>query len=241
MTTLSPQQEQAMDAVRRWLKGGRSQIFRLFGYAGSGKTTLAQMIAREVKGTVLFAAYTGKAASVMRLRGCAEACTIHSLIYHVEEGADGDPLFFLKDREESALDSAALVIIDECSMVDEALAQDLLSFGVKVLVLGDPAQLPPVQGAGFFTECEPDFMLTEVHRQARDNPIIAMSMAVREGKRLSIGGYGDSRVIRKSEIVGQDVIAADQVIVGLNRTRSGSSSRRGARKGSSSTRLGTAR
>jgi exodeoxyribonuclease-5 len=41
-----------------------------------------------------------------------------------------------------------------------------------VLVLGDPAQLPPVKGGGFFTEAEPDAMLTEVHRQAADNPIV---------------------------------------------------------------------
>ena len=57
-------------------------------------------------------------------------------------------------------------------MVDEDLGRDLLSFGKPVLVLGDPAQLPPVKGGGFFTEAEPDVMLTEVHRQAADNPII---------------------------------------------------------------------
>ena len=69
-------------------------------------------------------------------------------------------------------------------MVDEELGRDLLSFGKPVLVLGDPAQLPPVKGGGFFTEAEPDIMLTEVHRQAADNPIIRMSMVVREGGRL---------------------------------------------------------
>ena len=66
-------------------------------------------------------------------------------------------------------------------MVDEEIGRDLLSFGVPVLVLGDPAQLPPVAGGGFFTAAEPDVMLTEVHRQAADNPIIRMSMVVREG------------------------------------------------------------
>ena len=53
----------------------------------------------------------------------------------------------------------------------------------QVLVLGDPAQLPPVKGGGFFTEAEPDVMLTEVHRQAADNPIIRLSMTIREGGR----------------------------------------------------------
>ena len=49
---------------------------------------------------------------------------------------------------------AALIIIDECSMVDEDLGKDLLSFGKPTLVLGDPAQLPPVKGGGYFTEAE---------------------------------------------------------------------------------------
>ena len=67
-------------------------------------------------------------------------------------------------------------------MVDEDLGQDLLSFGTPVLVLGDPAQLPPVKGGGFFTEAEPDIMLTEVHRQAADNPIVRMSMIDPRGR-----------------------------------------------------------
>ena len=45
-------------------------MFRLFGYAGTGKTTLAKHIAEGVDGKVLFAAFTGKAALVMRSKGC---------------------------------------------------------------------------------------------------------------------------------------------------------------------------
>ena len=112
-----------------------------------------------------------------------------------------------------------LIIIDECSMVDEELGRDLLSFGRPVLVLGDPAQLPPVKGGGFFTEAEPDVMLTEVHRQAADNPIIRMSMIVREGGRLEPGDYGESRVIARRDIDALAVTRADQTLVGLNRTR----------------------
>ena len=104
-------------------------------------------------------------------------------------------------------------------MVDADLGRDLLSFGKPVLVLGDPAQLPPVKGGGFFTEAEPDVMLTEVHRQARDNPIVRLSMEVREGGRLDYGAFGESRVIRRAEIGPDEVLGADQVLVGLNRTR----------------------
>lgn len=216
----SPQQDAAIRAAQNWLKNRGGNIFRLFGYAGTGKTTLAQEVASAVGGKVLYGAYTGKAASVMRQKGCRGAKTIHSLIYKLDEDQDSDdnPQFTLD--EESDIRDAKLVIIDECSMVDEQVGKDLLSFGVKVLVLGDPAQLPPISGAGFFTEdVTPDIMLTEVHRQAQDNPIIRMSMDIREGRTLSVGDYGDSKIITRKQLTTEEVMGSDQIIVGLNKTR----------------------
>ena len=58
------------------------------------------------------------------------------------------------------------------------LGEDLLSFETPVLVLGDPAQLPPIEGGGYFTDAEPDVMLTEIHRQAAGDPIIELSRHV---------------------------------------------------------------
>lgn len=77
----SPQQDQALLEVDRWLKKGDRQVFRLFGYAGTGKTTLARHLAEGVDGDVLFAAFTGKAAQVLRSKGATKASTIHSMIY----------------------------------------------------------------------------------------------------------------------------------------------------------------
>ncbi|ACK51079.1 conserved hypothetical protein; putative deoxyribonuclease [Methylocella silvestris BL2] len=213
----SPQQERALKSVAEWVKRGEPQVFRLFGYAGVGKTTLARRIAEDVDGETIFAAFTGKAALMLRSKGCKGARTIHSLIYRPREADAEEPTFVL--NEDSALSKASLVIIDECSMVDENLGRDLLSFGKPVLVLGDPAQLPPVRGGGFFTEAEPDVMLTEIHRQAADNPIIRLSMLVREGGRLEAGAYGESRVITRGDIDAAAVTASDQVLVGVNRTR----------------------
>ncbi|MHA7872284.1 MAG: ATP-dependent DNA helicase, partial [Hyphococcus sp.] len=157
----SPEQDNALLAVDRWLQKRDSQVFRLFGYAGAGKTTLARHIAENAGGDVAFAAFTGKAAHVMRQKGCAEASTIHALIYRPASAEeDGEPAFTL--RHDAPASKTDLIIIDECSMVDEDLGRDLLSFGKPVLVLGDPAQLPPVKGGGFFTDCAPDFMLTEI-------------------------------------------------------------------------------
>jgi len=110
-------------------------------------------------------------------------------------------------------------VIDECSMVDAELGRDLMSFECPLLVLGDPAQLPPIQGGGFFTDCEPDAMLTEVHRQAQNDPIVRMSMDVREGRGLEIGRYGESEVVSRAELDPDRVMGADQVLVGRNNTR----------------------
>jgi exodeoxyribonuclease-5 len=223
MPKWSPQQDDALVAAAKWLKDpSASQVFRLFGWAGTGKSTLAKHLADDA-GKVEYAAFTGKAALVMRRRGCTGAQTIHSLIYRQEDDGPmsqgGEPKWLLND--ESAVRAADLVIIDEVSMVDSTLAMDLLSFGKKVLVLGDPFQLPPVKGAGFFTAPEntPDIMLTDIHRQAKDSPIIQMSIDIREGGGLDYGTYGSSKVIRRDAIDRQEVLLADQVLVGTNKTR----------------------
>ena len=223
----SPQQDAALTAVARWLKGGEGQIFRLFGYAGTGKTTLARHFAEQVDGQVQFAAFTGKAAQVLRSKGAVNARTIHSLIYRprgeeaVSDEATGktsmSPTFSI--NRQSPLAKAKLVVIDECSMVDEELGRDLMSFGAPILVLGDPAQLPPISGGGFFTEHEPDHLLTEIHRQARDNPIIRLALDVREGREFAKGDYGTARVIGRDAVSQELVLEADQVLVGTNRTR----------------------
>ena len=204
MPEFTPHQDAALNAVASWLKDGPGergtpQLFRLFGYAGTGKTTLARHLAAHIDGEVRYAAFTGKAALVMRRKGCAAASTIHSLIYRARESGEETPTFELWD--DAPASKAKLIVIDECSMVDAELGRDLMSFGVPVLVLGDPAQLPPIQGGGFFTEAEPDAMLTEVHRQAQDDPIVRLSMQVREGQRLTVGEYGKTASSRKTRSI----------------------------------------
>lgn len=214
---LSPQQEQALASVNAWLADPKAeQIFYLAGYAGSGKTSISVILSADA-GDVAFAAFTGKAALVMRSKGCAGASTIHSLIYSPKEDRGGNMRFVL--NKDSAAATADLIIIDEVSMVGEELGQDLLSFKTKVLVLGDPAQLPPVGGEGYFTKREPDFMLTEIHRQAEGNPIIALATTVREGGRLELGVYGQSLVLNRNQLGQKMVLGADQIICGKNATR----------------------
>lgn len=124
-------------------------------------------------------------------------------------------------RPGAEVSMADLIVVDEASMVDERMAHDLLAFGVPVLALGDPAQLPPVRGRGYFTRNAPDYLLTEVHRQARDNPIIHMATLVREGKPLTLGQYGSSSVVTVEEFkaLRDKLPQSCQVIVGTHRMR----------------------
>lgn len=215
----SPQQQVAIADVMRWAKDPKArQVYRLFGTAGTGKTTLAIHLAKMFGGPVLFAAYTGKAALVMRKKGCTGASTIHSTIYRTAvDERTGE--YRTRLNRESAVAWATALIVDEVSMVNGHMAQDLLSFGTKVLVLGDPGQLPPVNGEGYFMEGTPDTLLTEIHRQAQDNPIIKLSMDVRAGKDLVEGQYGESRVIGRDALRDETIAGADQILCGLNRTR----------------------
>lgn len=219
----STQQAAALNAAAKWARDRRApQIFRMFGFAGSGKTTLARHLAAGIDGQVAYGAFTGKASLVLRKKGCDNASTIHSMIYKPIQDENTGIVEF-KLNPDSLVAMSSLVIIDEVSMVGEDLARDLLSFGTKVLVLGDPAQLPPVKGEGFFINATPDVMLTEVHRQAAESPIIRMSMDVREGRGLAVGRYGECEVVDRREIskdeLRETVEDADQVLCGMNKTR----------------------
>lgn len=219
----TPQQDAALLKIKRWLADRNApQIMRVFGWAGTGKSTIAKYAAEDATGRALFMTFTGKAALVLRKKGCAGAGTIHSAIYKPEEDPATGFTEFLLDRD-SAVASASLVVVDEVSMVGDDIGADLVSFGTKILVLGDPFQLSPIRGEGFFTSQEPDVMLTDIRRQAADNPIIRMSMDIREGRGLSAGQYGDSLVVRRRDVdkewVREQVLAADQLLCGRNITR----------------------
>lgn len=223
--TLSPQQRAAADAVLSWYTSpNRKPVFRMFGYAGTGKTTVIKHVVERLRGRVEYAAFTGKAASVMRQYGVPTARTLHSLIFRYDgkDPVSQEPVFVKIHKQDNTADinRADLVVLDECSMVGGALAEALLSFDVPVLVLGDPAQLPPVQGGGSFTDAEPDAMLTDVHRQAAQSPVLQMATTVRSGNRLLPGTYGDSKAVFKASMTPSDLWdSGAQVLVAKNKTR----------------------
>lgn len=128
--------------------------------------------------------------------------------------------------EESPLKHAPGLVIDEYSMLDEDLARDVLSFGKKLILLGDPDQLPPVGAPGYFSRRKPDHLLTEVHRHARESGILDLATYIREGgdvfERARVRWERpDCQVRMRGDTpdLAAQVTEADQVIVGLNRTR----------------------
>ncbi|PZQ48749.1 MAG: ATP-binding protein [Rhodovulum sulfidophilum] len=215
----SRQQREAFELGRAWLRAPDRQVFRLFGLAGAGKTTLARSLARLAPGRVSFGAPTGKAALRMRQTGCRGAMTLHAMLYTPKFHKDGSVSFVLNLVDGPTLD-AALIVVDEASMVNDELTRALLSLGRPILALGDPAQLPPPDGAGALTDAEPDYFLTEIHRQAEGSPIIELARRVREGEAPRHGDWGGVRVIPRGVLGADEVLAFDAVIVGRNDTRS---------------------
>jgi exodeoxyribonuclease V len=112
----------------------------------------------------------------------------------------------------SALD---LIILDEVSMVGAKLAADIEAYGVPILVLGDPAQLPPVEGGGYYTDAQPDHLLTEIHRQALESQPLRLATSIRTSTGTSLG-------LADSDRESPSLAAAmrhDQVLCWSNRRR----------------------
>lgn len=233
MDELTPDQKDAEELIKEWFFNLDTQIFVLCGYAGTGKTYLIDHAVRALGLTpgksAVFVAPTGKAASVL-LRSGTPAGTVHSLIYTREEDIDVDEngeviseRFLRFVRKEKIDSDIKLIVVDETSMVSDEVLRDLLSFGVKCLFSGDPAQLPPVGGTNTLLSM-PCASLTRIVRQEEGNPIVRLASMARAGKILPFGNYGESvSVLPKNSLTPAArrrlLLEADQVIVGTNRTR----------------------
>jgi len=126
-----------------------------------------------------------------------------------------NPMFEL--NPDSIVKEADLIVLDEVSMISARMMEDILSFGVPVLAQGDPWQLPPIKGQSFFIGQKSDFLLTEIHRQAKESPIIYLAELARKGQTLPLGKHGNCLVT--SESVPEEAMAADQILVGKHTTR----------------------
>lgn len=232
---LTADQKNADSLIKDWYYNSTRQVFVLAGYAGTGKSTLLKYSITETLGlipdqSVAFVTPTGKAATVLIRQGIS-ATTLHRLIYQsitqeTEIEVNGKKIKIEKlsfKRRENIDKSIKLIVLDEASMVSDDVMYDLLQFGVKMIICGDNAQLPPVEGLNTYLK-EPDFTLRQIVRQQLDNPIIKLSQMAREGIYIPYGRYGDSvSVLNKRFFTGEKrrhcLTTADQIICGINKTR----------------------
>lgn len=206
---LEPEQREAVEQ----LVPCHQQVQTLGGYAGTGKTTVINTLVRRLPGFAV-CAFTGKATQVLRRKG-VQASTIHSLIYHAVPQEDGGVSFeLLMDAPFEG------VIVDEGSMVPEALHNDLLSFGVPIIYVGDHGQLPPVGASSFNMMANPDVRLEKIHRNAGE--IAAFANHLRQGgdaRQWASTMRGQVKVIESTDLEHVDIGSSDQMICAYNRTR----------------------
>ncbi|QQR51863.1 AAA family ATPase [bacterium] len=175
---LSVEQAAAIQQIGTWYRGNTSPFLTLGGYAGTGKTTLIGYLRQALgdldeSAKVGFCAYTGKAARVLaaKLRDTSavrrgdSVGTLHSLIYDAEDAGGGTVRWVRKDKLDRNL-----IIVDEASMVDESIWNDLLAFGIPVLAVGDHGQLPPV-GSSFNLMAAPHVKLEKFGGKQRNHQL----------------------------------------------------------------------
>lgn len=161
----------------------RDTEMRLIGPAGTGKTTLLQVFIAMVDATsVQLLAPTGKAALVLRQKTGLATETVHSALFGRSRMINGE-LVFLDVQELGK--SGSIVIIDEASMIGTYLYRTImkyLTYGARILFVGDKAQLPPVNDSTGPNLSKPTAELTEIMRQNGDSGIITLATAVRQGR-----------------------------------------------------------
>lgn len=214
-------QAKALDiCIQRFREGQRYTT--ISGYAGSGKTTILRYIIEALGQlgvnpytNVAYCAYTGKAAQVLKNKGCQNAQTAHRLLY------DSVPLHNggFKHIPKIVL-PYKVIVVDECSMLPNSMLKVLLNHNVYIIFSGDPGQLPPINPKEANTLlAAPHIFLDEITRQALDSGIIRLSMLIREGQSFNNFESNDAKIFSKNEFVTGHLEWADQILCATNNTR----------------------
>ena len=173
----------------------------------------------------------GSAPPEKRAEVAAEIDHVSANIKLLQDRSGDDMQWVLNPN--GAIAGCKLVLCDEASMVGGRIQDDLESYDVPVLYLGDGFQLPPIldgnEESVFFDKngiLQPvDFTLTQIHRQAEGSPIIRYSRALRENRVDELNFFGkqegDGKLIRvpRSRLSIEHLARAEQIIVGKNDTR----------------------
>ena len=205
-------------AVERYRQGEKYTC--IAGYAGSGKSTLVKFIVAALQVDPMevgYCAFTGKAATVLKQKGCQNAVTAHKLLYKAKQLPSGKYVY----QPNETLDYS-IIIVDEVSMLPKDMWDLLVSHDVYILAMGDPFQLPPIDPTTDNHILDnPHVFLDEIMRQALDSEIIRLSMHIREGKPLYTFPCQKEQVqiIKKNDITQGLYFWADQILCATNATR----------------------
>jgi len=185
---LTPKQQLAFNTIIESIENSTPVL--LTGFAGTGKsTTIATVIKSLSHKLITIATPTHKAAAVLSamletngiVSPNVKVTTIHKALGKRPQRQGGGTMSFSRPTKEIY----GILIIDECSMIDAELFQDIneAAPSASIVYVGDPAQLPPTSGNGLlspvFSAIEQRAHLSDIIRQGEDNPIIELSAALR--------------------------------------------------------------
>lgn len=188
---LNSQQAECVSLLKDFLTNNE-KCFTVIGYAGTGKTFLIREFVKSIRQKYTFCAPTHKALSVL-----GSGITIHKLLGY---GLDTNILEFNPDSPTfkqvtfPLITTFDLIIIDECSMINEAMFNKLMEYDVKIIFMGDNKQLPPIgeKISKMFTVGN-SYQLTKIERTKEDS-IIRLSSDIRENKEKEIMYYLNDKV-----------------------------------------------
>lgn len=233
----SKDQKYAIDRIVDWYTSytHKLQSFLVGGAAGVGKSTIVSHL-RDFfpMARIHYCAYTGKATTVLRHKlaeigiDSSRVSTIHSLMYNPILNSNKEIIGW--ERKQSSDIKADLIVCDEASMVPKEIYEDLTSYGIPILFVGDHAQLPPVSNFDFNLMNDPFVKLETPHRFAADSPIVKLATKVRNGESIKYGSYGDGVYKRRQKDVTpaiaanffqsqQNMFGDAMLLCGFNKTR----------------------
>lgn len=212
--------DEQKNIVRNILKElSSSQVITMGGLAGTGKSTISKTLLQALAAKnkrFCAAAFTGKATNVLRKKGIV-ANTIHSCIYTPSIDPETEETIWIKKTKGEIKETLDGFLIDEASMVSQEIHDDLTSYGLPVIYVGDHGQLEPI-GSKFNLMQNPMFRLETVHRNAGE--IAHFAQHLRNGNLArSFTGNHNVQIVSESEVNDRHLASVDQVIVAFNKTR----------------------
>lgn len=237
---LNNDQRKIHDDALKNLFTGCKQVYEYGGAAGTGKTYTLYQICKDSgipMNKILPMAYTGAAATILRKKGFINATTLHSGLFTPTEvpnpnyshlikesidhqfGIPNIPKTILKFLPKKVLPGIELIVIDEGRMCPLHMKPIIESYGIPVIVTGDPHQLDPVGDKPAYLLGEyPE--LHELMRQDALSPIIYIAHRILNDEPIHTGLYGNKvLVIEDTDLTDNMILSSNLVLCGTNSTR----------------------